>query len=290
MLTYTLNIDSKELCTVISQDTIPVSAMDGNYFFLHQDLVISPPSPIKLTSFKQYINTLPQRKRILISNYEESTTNSCLAEAIQMKQKFIIASDGSKSKSTSGWAWIIANMKGNTFVTGTNPDFGHISQIHSHRAEIYSVLSVLTFIKEYSNYFMIPFLSEIAYYCDNLEVVHKINTLANGPNSFNELHKKTDYDAVLQLKLCLPPNIIVFHVKGHQDTRIKWDHLTIPERLNIQADKLIGNKARAPINQHILQTSLAIYVTGNCIPNNYVHSIWAACGKKDAKDFLMKKY
>ena len=236
MLTYTLNLDSKELCTYIPPDTILVSAMEGNYFFLHQDLVISPPSLIKINSFKQYINTLPQWKRNLISNYEEHTTNSSLAETIQMKQKIMIASDGSKSKSTSGGAWIIANMKGNTFIAGTNPDFGHISQIHSHRADIYGVLSVLTFIKEYSNYFMIPFLSEIAYYYDNLEVVHKINTLANNPNYFNELHKTTDHDAVLQLKLYLPPNIITFYVKGQQDTRKKWEHLTIPERLNIQSN------------------------------------------------------
>ena len=59
MLTYTLNLDSKELCTYIPPDTILVSAMEGNYFFLHQDLVISPPSLIKIISFKQYINTLP---------------------------------------------------------------------------------------------------------------------------------------------------------------------------------------------------------------------------------------
>ena len=65
-----------------------------------------------------------------------------------MKQKIIIASDGSKSKSVSGGAWIIADMMGNTFISGTNPDFGHITQIYSHRAEIYGALSVLTFIKE----------------------------------------------------------------------------------------------------------------------------------------------
>ena len=76
---------------------------------------------------------------------------------------------------------------------------------------------------------MLPFLSTVAYYCDNLEVVHKINALANNPNSFNEQYEMTDHDAVLQLKLCLPPNIAVFHVKGHQDKRKKWDHLTIPE-------------------------------------------------------------
>ena len=48
MLTYTLNLDSKELCTDIPQDTIPVSAMEGNYFFLHHDLVISPLSLINI--------------------------------------------------------------------------------------------------------------------------------------------------------------------------------------------------------------------------------------------------
>ena len=58
MLPYTLNLYSKELCSEIPQDTIPVSAMEGNYFFLHNDLVISLPSPIKINSFKQYINIL----------------------------------------------------------------------------------------------------------------------------------------------------------------------------------------------------------------------------------------
>ena len=112
-----------------------------------------------------------------------------------MKQKLRIAFDGSKSKSVSGGAWIIiVDMMGKTFISGTNSDFGHIIQIHSHRAEIYGVLSVLTFIQEYSKYCMLPFLSNVAYYCDNLEVVHKINTLANNPNSFNEQHKITDHE------------------------------------------------------------------------------------------------
>ena len=95
---------------------------------------------------------------------------------------------------------------------------------------------------------------------------------------------------MLQLKLCFPSNIIPFHVKEHQDKRKKWKRLTIPKRLNIQANKLIGDKANAPINQHILQTSIAIYINGNYIPNIYVQSIRYACGEKDAIDFLMNKY
>ena len=63
MLTFTLNLDSKERCSKIPQDAIPSSAMAGNSFFLHQDLILSPPAPIQINSFKQYIKTLPQWQR-----------------------------------------------------------------------------------------------------------------------------------------------------------------------------------------------------------------------------------
>ena len=264
--------------------------MQGNYFFIHKHFVTSPPSPINLHSFKQYITTLSQCKSILISNYEENIVNNSLATAIQMKQHLIIASAGSKSKSISGGAWIIVDMLGKIFISSTNPDFGHINQIHSHRAEIYGVLSVFLFIQEYSKCHMIPFLSKVAYYYDNLEVVHKINTLANNPNSFNEKYKTTDHNAVLQLKDCLPTNITAFHIKGHQDKRKKWEYLTIPERLNIQADELIGNNAKAPLNKHILHTSMAISVKGKYIPKNYVNVIRSACGETGIKAFLMSKH
>ena len=199
-----------------------------------------------------------------------------------MKQKLIIASDGSKSKSISGGAWIIADMLGKTFISGTNPDFGHIDQIHSHRAEIYGVLSVFIFIQKHSKYYILSFQSKGAYYCDNLEVINKINTLVNNPNSFNKQYITTDHDAVLQLKECLPTNITAFHVKGYQDKWKKWEYITIPERLNIQADELIGDNAKTPLNKHILHTSMANYVKGKYIPNNYVNTICSA--------FLMRKH
>ena len=47
---------------------------------------------------------------------------------------------------------------------------------------------------------MLTSQSKVEYYCDNIEVVHKINTLSNNRNCFNEQHKTIDHDAVLQLK------------------------------------------------------------------------------------------
>ena len=105
---------------------------------------------------------------------------------------------------------------------------------------------------------MLQVQSNINYYCDNIEVVHKINTITNSRDYFSERYKTTDHEAVLHLQICLPANVVAFHVKGHQDKRKKWEDLTIPERLNIQADELIGNNATVPLNTHIMNTSLAI--------------------------------
>ena len=52
LLIYTLNIDNKEIFSDIPRATIPILAIQGNNCFIHKDLVISPPSPIKLNSFK----------------------------------------------------------------------------------------------------------------------------------------------------------------------------------------------------------------------------------------------
>ena len=49
-----------------------------------------------------------------------------------MKQNLIIVSDGNKSKTVSGGAWIIADMLGQVLISGINLDFEHIDQIHSH--------------------------------------------------------------------------------------------------------------------------------------------------------------
>ena len=202
VLTFTLNLDSKESFSTLPQDSIPISFMRGNYIFLHKEFAHSTPSLIKLNSFQQYIMTLPNWKKSLIKNYNEDNVNSSLVAAIQLQQKLIIASDGSKSKKVSEGVWIIVDITGKTLISGTNLDFGNIQHIHSRCAEIYGVLSVFTFLHEYSKYYMLTFKSKIEYYCDNIEVVHKINTLSNNRNSFNKQHKTTNHDAVIQLKEC----------------------------------------------------------------------------------------
>ena len=157
VLTFTLNLDSKDICSTLHQESIPISFTRGNYFFLHKEFAHFTPSPINLKSLQPHITTLPNWRRSLIKNYNENKVNSSLVAAIQLKQKLIIASDGIKSKKVSGGSWIIADMAGKTLISGTNPDLGNIQHIQSHRAELYGVLSVFTFLHEYYKYNMLTF-------------------------------------------------------------------------------------------------------------------------------------
>ena len=73
--------------------------------------------------------------------------------------------------------WLITDTLGNIIIKGTNLDFGAIEAVHSHRAEIYGVLSVFLFLNEYCEFYSLEQRPPITYYCDNLEVVKNFNTV-----------------------------------------------------------------------------------------------------------------
>ena len=112
--------------------------------FSYRKIILDTPN------FKKYIKSLPKWKQLLISEYTESKRMDPLITYIQSKKKLVIASDGSKSNTTSGGAWIISNEEGGEILSGYIPDFGDISQINSHRAELFGTLAVLLFLREYS--------------------------------------------------------------------------------------------------------------------------------------------
>ena len=172
-------------------------------------------------SLKRYINNLSDWKRILIQKVKEIDTNGSLIELIQTKQDTIIASNESKSATTSGGVWIFINSKGTILVEGHNPDFGIIKEIHSRRAEIFGLLSALIFLEEYCRYYFIKCQSNIKYHCDNLEVVNKVKDIQREKIIFNKTHKTIDHDAVLVLKELIPRKMTNNHVKSHAEKRKK---------------------------------------------------------------------
>ena len=78
-------------------------------------------------------------------------------------QRIIIASDETGSNQKSDVAWIIATEEGEEIFLGYNSDFGDITQINSHKAEIFGTLAVLLFLREFSWFFKIEIQSEVEY-------------------------------------------------------------------------------------------------------------------------------
>ena len=132
--------------------------------------------------------------------------------------------------------------------------------------------------------------SDTTYYCDNSEVVSKLQKLAVNPNFYDEQYKTCDHDAVLEIKKYLPSKLKAHHVKAHQDNNSRTKELTLSARLNIAADKLIGQNAKAPLMTNIKNTPIAVYVNNKYIPNNYVSAIRKHCGETEARNFMMIKY
>ena len=127
------------------------------------------------------------------------------------------------------------------------------------------------------------------YYCDNQEVINKLILLRKNNKRYDKLIRTTDHDAIGALKIILPPNLKIGHVKDHTDRKTKENQLTIPEKLNIQADLLCGEKAQLPIQTHILNTPIAVYIGKTYFSNKYVQAIHNHCGEEDAKGFIKKK-
>ena len=75
---------------------------------------------------------------------------------LQQKSTIFIATDGSESNTHSGGSWVLSIPHGQLLAHGSNPDYGSMNKMHSHRSEAYAMLSVVLFLKKYSNFYSIP--------------------------------------------------------------------------------------------------------------------------------------
>ena len=149
-----------------------------------------------------------------------------------------------------------------TLAEGNNPYFGNDSAIHSHRSEIYSILTALLFLDTYKKFYSIEITNPIKCYIDNLEVVNKLKQIKDTPNVFDSLWKTTDHKAVRLLKHYIHPQIIFLHVKSHQYNNKRVEDLPLEIRLNKQVDDLVTEHFCKPIQIHIFNTQyLSISIT-----------------------------
>ena len=230
-------------------------------------------------------------EEIIAKNYKEPATSEPLISVIQQNQILLIDSNGKKSSKKSGRGWIFVDVEGREILSGFNTDFGNITQINSHRADIYGALSVFIFLHEYCKVYKMNPQSPIKYYCDNKEVVTKLNNITErNRNYYSSNSKIKDLYAVLEIQKYIPTTVMVTHIRGHQDKKKMKEQLIMAESLNIMADGIIGKNASTPKSIHIRRTPMAIYTNKTYIPNNIRNGIQSHCGSQSATRFLKEKY
>ena len=173
----------------------------------------------------------------------------------------------------SGGGWIITSSAGKILARGANPDLVSMENMHSYRSAAYTVLSVFLFIAEYFKYSLLQLNNQCTLYCDNKEIVKKIQKLSTTTNHFQSYYKMSEYEAIIAVQHYLPLRINVIHLYSHQYNVKGKDKLIFPEKLNNLAESIADNTARSPINNHIPLTPLAVYFNHNYTPNNYQYHL-----------------
>ena len=147
--------------------------------------------------------------------------------------------DGGKSATRSRTVWVIVDANGTLLTKDSNPEFGNITQINSHRAENFGLLEAFTFLVEYCWFYRLTLTLEVRYYCDNQEVINKLTELREDTKRYDKIIRTIDHDTILALKQIMPPKLKIGHVKDHTERKTKEYQLKIPEQLKIKADLLL---------------------------------------------------
>ena len=168
---------------------------------------------------------------------------------------------------------IIANGDGDEIILGYNPDLGDIFQINSHRSEIFGTLAVLLFYREYSRFYKIEMQSETIYYYDNKKVINKLQNITEDGSYYSEDYKVKDSNSILKIQKYFSCNFKMTHVRRHKDKPVRKEKMTIAEKLNINVDRLVEEKASIPKKININNSSLAVYINNKFIPNTFAKEI-----------------
>ena len=142
---------------------------------------------------------------------------------------------------------------------------------------------------EVLEYYAATFAKSNKYYGDNLEVVSKLQAIKESPNVFDSLLKTIVHKAARLLKYYIHPQMSFCHVRSHQYDRKKKNDINLQGKLNIQVDKIITKNLYKPIETHIINAPIEIYLLDKYIPNKYKVDIRSHCSKMDTKQFLINK-
>ena len=75
--------------------------------------------------------------------------------------------------------------------------------MYLHRSEAYAILRVLLFLHKYSKYFSLQINNKITIYCDNKEIVTKIDNIRDNVQYYDLNYNVSEYEAIIAINTYL---------------------------------------------------------------------------------------
>ena len=89
--------------------------------------------------------------------------------------------------------------------------------MYSHRSKAYAILSVLLFLHEYSKYFSLQINNKITIYCDNKEILTKINNIRDNVQYYDLNYNVSEYEEIIAINTYLSNWYEIDYLDSHQD-------------------------------------------------------------------------
>eukprot|EP00957_Ditylum_brightwellii_P052979 4016789-Ditylum_brightwellii.AAC.1 len=154
------------------------------------------------------------------------------------QSEFFMVTDSSVREIDMSFGWKICTLSGEIIAEHAGPAFGQAS---SFRAKGYGVLSALSFFCRAMEYTTStkPLTGQL--YLDNKGVITQIQQQQSYPYNYSFNTLTPDWDVIAQISNIL--DIVNFtpkiqYIQGHQDKHTKYNDLSLPAKLNVDADLL----------------------------------------------------
>ena len=111
--------------------------------------------------------------------------STCLLTVLRKSQPLLIATDGSKSDSKCSGSCVISTLNGKLLDHGANSDFSCMANMYPHWSEAHAILRVHLCLREYSKYSTFQIINKINIYCDNKEIVTKVDNIRSNTKYYD---------------------------------------------------------------------------------------------------------
>jgi hypothetical protein len=193
---------------------------------------------------------------------------------IMKKKEFVVVTDGLFGEFDMSFGWKISTLERETIADNAGLAFGQAS---SFQAKGYGVLSALSFFCWAMEYTATTTKLKGQLYLDNKGVITQIKQQRLYPHDYSFNTLSLDWDVIAQISKILSSGNwvpIILHIHRHQDKHKMYDELSLPAKLNVDADMLaveyrIFNKKTTRKAICLPVNAVQLHINGVTVNSNY---------------------